>query len=350
MCFASALLAEPLRVAVYHTELSRDGPGLLLRDILKADAQVEAVVRVVQAADADVLVLADIDYDLTHVALNALADRIGGYPHRFARRPNRGLASGRDLDGDGRIGGPDDAEGYAEFSGQGGLAILSRLPLDMDRVRDFTAFAWADLPGNIAPGDGRDPSRLGRTGHWDVPVILEGGQRVHILTWHATAPVFDGPEDRNGRRNHDEAAFWLAYLDGQLADPPPEDFVLAGVANADPVDGESRPAALRMLLERLQDTRPESAGGVLAAAEDGAINATHRGGAQYDTADWEEGPRRPGNLRVDYVLPAPHLKVLDSGVFWPLPDALLGDDVRLASRHRLVWVDIEVPDRTGHGG
>jgi len=31
-----------------------------------------------------------------------------------------------------------------------------------------------------------------------------GGQVIHILASHPTPPVFDGVEDRNGRRNHDE--------------------------------------------------------------------------------------------------------------------------------------------------
>ncbi|MBT8408595.1 MAG: endonuclease/exonuclease/phosphatase family protein, partial [Alphaproteobacteria bacterium] len=305
--------------------------------------QVEAVVRVVQAVGPDVLVLADIDYDLNGAALTALADRIGGYPHRFAARPNRGLASGRDLDGDGRLGGAGDAEGYGDFNGQGGMAILSRWPLDADSVRDFSAFRWTDLPDARMPGDDRNPSRLSTTVHWDVPVLLDGGRRLHLLTWHATAPVFDGPEDRNGWRNHDETAFWLAYLGGDLAFAPPEDFVVLGVANADPNDGESRPQALAALLARLHDTRPESAGGRRAADMDGGVNLRHNGPPELDTVDWEDGPRRPGNLRVDYVLPAPHLQVVGSGVFWPPPDALFGRDARLASRHRLVWVDLEMP-------
>lgn len=313
----------------------------MLRDILAGDAQVEAVVEVVRAAAPDVLVLADVDYDLTGVAIGALAERIGGFPHVFALRPNRGLPTGRDLDGDGRIGGPGDAEGYASFAGQGGMAILSRLPIATSEARDFSGFPWADLPWNDMPADSRNPERLSTTVHWDVPVVLEGGQRLNLLVWHATAPVFDGPEDRNGRRNHDEAAFWLAYLDGRLGFLPPENFVLMGVANADPHDGESRPGAVRALLERGQDTRPASEGAVEAAQKDGGVNAGHRGPPALDTADWEDGPGLPGNLRVDYVLPAAHLQVVGSGVFWPRSEAPLGGKVREASRHRLVWVDLE---------
>lgn len=84
-----------MRVAFFHTELSRKGPGLLLRDILSGkDAQVEAVAAVVRVAGPDVLVLAGVDWDLEGHTLGALADRIGGYPYRFAARPNRGIDSG----------------------------------------------------------------------------------------------------------------------------------------------------------------------------------------------------------------------------------------------------------------
>ena len=35
---------------------------------------------------------------------------------------------------------------------------------------------------------------------------------LHLLISHPTPPAFDGPEDRNGRRNHDEIRFWSDYL------------------------------------------------------------------------------------------------------------------------------------------
>lgn len=324
----------------------------MLRDILSGDEQVEAWLRVVAAADPDVLVIGDLDFDLKGVALGALADRLHDYPHRFTRRPNRGLDSGRDLDGDGRVGGPGDAEGYAEFAGQGGMAVLSRFEIDAAQVRDFSSFHWEDLPDTLMVGDGRDPARLSTTVHWDVPVRLPDGRDLHLLVWHATAPVFDGPEDRNGRRNHDEARFWQLHLDGRLEWMPPELFVLMGTSNADPQDGESRPEAIRALLDHrlLRDTRPEGSGGAVASLRDGGVNAGHLSPPSQDTVDWPDGPGDPGNLRVDYVLPARVLVVAGSGVLWPLPEASLGGEVALASRHRLVWVDIEIGDRLAERG
>lgn len=294
----------------------------------------------------DVLVIGDIDFDLRGVALAALADPLDDYPYRFTQRPNRGLHSGRDRDGDGRLGSARDAEGYGEFAGQGGMAVLSRLPIDVQAVRDFSDYPWADLPDTLALGDDRDPVRLSTTVHWDVPVTLPSGGALHLLTWHATAPVFDGPEDRNGRRNHDEARFWQLYLDGQLADAPPQNFVLLGTANADPSDGESRPEAVRGLLNHaaLQDPGQASDGASIAAVLDGGVNGSHLSPPAFDTADWPDEVGDPGNLRVDYVLPSAHFDVIDSGVVWPDPETALGRDVALASRHRLVWVEIEVGD------
>ena len=338
---------------MYHSELSRDGPGLLLRDILsEEDAQIEAALRVLRDVDADVLVLADFDYDLNGVALGAFADRLGSYPHRLALPSNRGRPSGVDLDGDGKTGGAGDAVGFAAFRGQGALAVLSRLPLDQDRARDFNSLAWTSLPENLALAETPPDFPLSTTSHWDIPLVLGGGRDLRLLTWHATPPVFDGPEDRNGRRNHDESAFWSAYLDGKLGLRPPTTFVLAGVANLDPLDGDGRPAALQALLTRedIHQITPKSEGGARAAERDGAINSRHRGDPAHDTVDWPDGQSRPGNLRVDYLLPSANLTVIEAGVFWPRAETSLGRDVERASRHRLVWVDLVLPDGAGNGG
>lgn len=311
-----------------------------------------SVVQVIRAARPDVLVLAGVDWDLERHTIRALADAIGGYPHHFAERPNRGIDSGADLNGDGRLGGGEDAHGYAEYAGQSALAILSRLPIDRTEVRDFSQMAWADLPGNLASPLDPPGRRLSTTAHWSVPVIMPDGQALHLLTWHATPPVFDGPEDRNGRRNRDETALWLSLLEGALG-PVPERFVLMGGANLDPVDGDGVPDALLSLLSHadVQDPKPTSLGGSIAAAADGGANLRHLGDPRLDTVDWPDDGRGPGNLRVDYVLPSAGLTVVASGVFWPLADHSLSGDVVRASRHRLVWVDLSIgPKAPGQSG
>ena len=93
----------------------------------------------------------------------------------------------------------------------------------------------------------------------------------------------------------------------------------------------------------MQNIAPEGLGGPFAAKKDGQVNARHRGDPALDTVDWPDHAGRPGNLRVDYVLPSKRLTVTGSGVLWPLPETSLGRDVMRASRHRLVWVDIALP-------
>ena len=46
---------------------------------------------------------------------------------------------------------------------------------------------------------------------------------------------------------------------------------------------------------------------------------------------------------MDYVLPDAGLRVIDSGVIWPATGEPMAETVATASRHRLVWVDIDLP-------
>ena len=55
--------------------------------------------------------------------------------------------------------------------------------------------------------DERAIMRLSSKSHWDVPVNV-CNNTIHVLASHPTPPVFDGEEDRNGKRNHDEIRFW----------------------------------------------------------------------------------------------------------------------------------------------
>lgn len=323
----------------------------MLRGILNEDDQVAAFRNVVGKVSPDILVLGDIDYDLNGHSVRALADLLEDYGFIHSARPNRGLQLGNDLNRNGRLGDPHDAEGFADFSGQGGMAILSRYPIDQSAIRDFSTFPWADLPNNLKPLENSMPERLSTTVHWDVPVMLPNGRNIHMLTWHGTTPVFDGPDDVNGRRNQDETHFWQFYLEGKLTFQPPLDFVVLGTANSDPFDGDSRREAIKSLLGHplVQDPLPSSDGAVQATSEDAGANDSHLGPAATDTVDWRDDAGYPGNLRVDYVLPSRTLNVLDSGVFWPEEDTLFGGDVRRASRHRLVWIDIDMRDRVVDG-
>jgi endonuclease/exonuclease/phosphatase family metal-dependent hydrolase len=360
-----------VRVAAFNASLSRKGAGMAWRALAEGkDRQVRAVADIIRAVRPDVLLVLELDHDREGLALGALqallrADGGAGpgidYPHAFAGPVNTGAPSGRDLDGDGEIAGPRDAYGFGLFPGQYGMAVLSRLPLDIPALRSFQMLRWAQMPDALLPrafyGDAADVLRLSSKSHWDLPVILPDGTRLHLLASHPTPPVFDGPEDRNGRRNHDEIRFWTDYLSGAdwMTDDagrrgglePQAPFVVLGDLNADPRDGDGRLGAVVGLLAhpRVSDPGARSAGAVAAAAAQGGANARHRGDPARDTADWADGARGPGNLRVDYALPSADLTVTGGGVFWPAPGApgadLVGGGRRATSSdHRLIWVDI----------
>lgn len=346
---ASVAFAETVRVASFNMELVREGPGLALRDIRRADdPQISAIIEVLGRVRPDILAVQGLDYDFGLETLNALNSRLGeaglSYPYALALPTNRGLQTGLDLDGDGRAGEAADAQGFGRFYGQGAMALLSRYPVDQDGVLDFTTLLWAELPETQRPmlEDGTPfPSaqaaaqqRLSSSGHWVVPVRIGETQRLTLLTFHAAPPVFDGPEDRNGRRNADEIRLWRHLLDGRLGPVPATPFVIAGAATLDPFDSDGRHEAIRDLLSdpRLQDPGPTSSGAATAPDEG------HAGPNELDTVEWEG----VGRLRVDYVLPSADLSITDAGVFWPAPGEAGHEAALTASRHRLVWVDVVV--------
>lgn len=355
-----ALADNTLRVATFNVGLDRAGPGILLRDILrKDDDKIQMIRDVIAAVAPDILLLTNFDYDYDLRALSAFADQLdvigATYPYLFALAPNSGQSTGLDLNGDGRLGTPDDAQGYGEFAGQGGMALLSKFPIDKANIRDFSHILWKDIPGGELPVWPRnkkqaeramDVQRLSSVGHWDVPVSMPDGGVLHLLAYHATTPAFDGPEDRNGLRNHDENTFWLSYLAGELDWLPPNGpFVLLGDSNLDPTDGDGKRRTMAALLGQpmFQDPMPTSRGAAEASRLQGDKNNSHRGDPALDTADWNDD-FGPGNLRVDYVLPSNGLEIQDAGVFWPASDEadfnLLKNRDPAVSWHGLVWVDI----------
>ncbi|EEE39022.1 endonuclease/exonuclease/phosphatase [Rhodobacteraceae bacterium KLH11] len=321
-----AAQADTLRIASFNTELSRKGPGLLLRDIQRDDPQVEAVVQVLAATRPDIVALQGIDWDLDGLTLAAFTRRLSesglSYPFSFTAQPNSGLETTLDLDGDGKTGGPGDAQGWGAFSGQNGLAVLSRYPVKVDQARSFSGMLWRDLPGATLPTEGGKPfpsaiaqaaQRLSSTAHWVIPIEAPGGP-VNLMTFHASPPVFDGPEDRNGLRNRDEIRLWSLLLNGALGPALSTRFVIAGDANQDPAQGEGHKSAISELLEHplVQDPFPRNTATVL----------------------W----KGVGEMRVDYILPSVGWELRDAGVYWPdQPERKIAET---ASRHRLVWVDL----------
>ena len=370
-----------LRVATYNLSLNRNAGGDLVRDLSTPDnAQAKAVAEVIQRTDPDVVLLNEFDHPGSYQAVNLFrgnylsvsqdgADPVD-YPYAFTAQVNTGVPSGFDLNNDGRVGGPDDAWGFGQFPGQYGMVVLSKYPIDHTRVRTFQNFRWKDMPGALLPDDPATQAPadwytrqelakfpLSSKSHWDVPVVV-GRRTVHVLAAHPTPPTFDGPEDRNGRRNHDEIRFWADYVtpgrNRYIYDDagrhgglnPSEAFVILGDYNADPHDGDSYDGAIHQLLDnpRITDPHPVSDGGAEAARLQGGANLTHAGDPAEDTADFAD--TAPGNLRADYVLPSRRLPVRDAQVFWPVAadplSRLTGVYPFPTSDHRLVYVDLTI--------
>jgi hypothetical protein len=322
------------------------------------DSQLLAAAEIIKAYRPDVLLLNEIDAvpgEPARVARRFVAEFLATgedsitYPYVWAGETNTGELSGFDLDRDGTVATAaeegtrphgNDSWGYGTYPGQYGMAVLSRYPLDTAAIRTFRRFRWRDLPGaHIPPGwytdEVLEQFRLSSKSHWDVPVII-GGDTLHLLASHPTPPGFDGDEDRNGRRNHDEIGFWAYYLLGDSAIyddadvrgglPADAPFVIAGDLNADPTPGDGplyggMPAIMQLLRHpRVQDPAPLT----------GRPTAPFRGG-----------------IRIDYVLPSKDLTVRDGGVAWPdsLEDPAGAARAALASDHRLVWVDLALPLR-----
>lgn len=364
--------AETVRFATFNLALNRPESGALLAELRGGGSEnAKKLAEIIQRTKVDVILLNELDRDDADEAMNVFADEYLSvsqgaqdpisFPFRYAAPVNTGVASGKDLDGDGKVEGAQDAYGYGRFPGQYGMAVLSRYPILEDQVRTFQALRWSAMPDPQRP-EGYYPDevwqhlRLSSKSHWDVPIGIgtrKDGYVVHALCSHPTPPAFDGEEDRNGCRNHDEIRFWVDYVTPDKAGWIVDDagrkgglaagasFVVMGDLNCDPVDGDARREALLALLQhpRVQDPQPRSLGGPEQKMKQFGANMQHKGDAALDTGDFTDKPGEgPGNLRVDYVLPSKDLEVTQSGVFWP---QAFEQTLKLAeaSDHRLVWVE-----------
>lgn len=306
-----------------------------------------------------------------HFLAVAQADTLSSIHYQAFMAPvNTGMASGFDLNNDGDTvttypeptppqlsGAPlpqtargraygNDAWGFGVFPGQYGMALFVRDGFEIlhDSVRTFRLFRWSDMPGALKPVDPATDApwysaaewaefRLSSKSHWDVPVRLPDGRTLHVLASHPTPPGFDGPADRNGRRNHDEIRLWVDYLSQRayLVDDSGRAgglhegarFVIMGDQNADPDEGDTYQHPIRMLFdhERVQG--------------DVVPLASETGQAAYPDLDPDD-PAQWG-LRVDYVLPSTNLTVEQSGVWRPVGSDTVGVTI---SDHFPVWVDI----------
>lgn len=365
--------ASTVRFATYNTAMNREKQGQLLEELKtgKSD-QAEKIAAVIQLIRPDVMLLNEFDYDAAGDGIKTFCDLYLGksqhgqqpisYDYTYFSTVNTGYDSGLDLNNDGKTGGPDDAYGFGQFPGKYAMVVLSRFPIDKEQVRTFQNFLWKDMPGNRWPLDPetkqpwysdeiKEIFRLSSKSHWDVPIKI-GDRTIHLLAAHPTPPAFDGPENRNGARNHDEIRMFADYVDGRadylyddkgvkggLAEAT--EFVIVGDMNADPVDGDGDGEAGRLLTQNAKvqaEPAPQSSGGAYFAELQGQANLKQKGDPSQDSGDFSD--YSVGNLRVDYCLPSKTLKMVANGVVWPKPDEPGGDLVG-ASDHRMVWIDIE---------
>lgn len=361
----------------------------------KDQPRLKRLAEVIQRIRPNIILLNEITYD-TPGTLGIAADAAGGQnarrfienylsiPQSPGLRPilynafmapvNTGVTSGHDLDNNGAVvttyptprpARPDgtheeptqeqrdyanDCFGFGTFPGQYGMALLvdARLKILSDEARTFRLMPWDFIPGALLPykadgtpwltPDEQRDFRLSSKSHWDVPVKLPNNATIHFLCSHPTPPNFDGPEDRNGKRNYDEIRFWADYIENAsyIVDdtntPGGLDkrahFVILGDLNADNNEGDSYKNPIESCLltsRRLHEDNPP-------------VSFTEIYGLDPDdTAMFK--------LRVDYILPGRTLGVLKSGVWREAPlDPESGARLAFPSDHFPVWMELLVPN------
>ena len=361
---------DTIRFASYNVSMYGQSEGEVLAKLENADQQItyRRLAAVIKDVKPDVLVLMEVDFDDTGSVLklfndNLLAIDLDGfegidYPYLYQIETNTGELSEVDIDGNGSISLPNDAYGFGNYPGQYASAILSKYPIDVNMQRSFRKLLWKDMPGASLPANVDGSSyyspevlnafRLSSKNHIDLPLEITEGITVHALISHPTPPVFDGAEDRNGKRNHDEIKIWADYISNEsyLMDDQgvagglssDQSFIIFGDLNADPVDGDTHNNAIVQLLDHERVNQMVSNGALIPSSNGGAEHnqsSGNLGDPQYDTSFF--------GLRVDYVLPSHDLEVIASGVFWPSsqePGHELVEN-NAASDHLMVWVDIK---------
>jgi len=326
--------------------------------------QIKNIAEIIQTVRPDIILLNEFDYidnpkygielfikNYLNVSQNAQTSI--DFPYYYIAPVNTGIATIYDLDNDGKKNGiAGDAYGFGYYPGQYAMTLLSRYPIKHEQIRTLQTFLWKEMPNALQPvnDDGSQwystdewaELRLSSKSHWDIPIETDNGV-INIIAAHPTPPTFDGAEDRNGKRNHDEIRLITDYLSNQpyLIDDrgvkgglkTGARFVVMGDLNSSPDEGDSIKSAIRDLLDHSlvnSNCIPTSQTGQQ-LKPDNPFAAQH-------TASW--------GLRVDYVLPSKYgLTIQRCGLFWPNendPQYALVETRRTSSDHRLVWVDLLV--------
>lgn len=353
---ASSLNAETLRVATFNVSLEANrlqpkNTPLVLGSVLEAIKQGHPLVRnvsdIIRYNNPDVILLNEIDADRDTLA--AFVAQLGvDFPYTFIPEVNTGVLSQVDVNHDGQLSLPSDGYGFGHYPGHYGMALLSKYPIQHADVRCLNTFLWKDMPGAMLPiaSDGSawystqdlTSLRLSSKTHCDVPVLVNNVD-ISVIISHPTPPVFDGPEDRNGKRNHDEvrlikdyleqADYLASYVAGR--DFSQRRFVILGDLNASVDSDATVPGTMQQLLNH-----PLINANSLPISEGAAQHTPQNPKAAAHTAAWRS--------RADYVLPSHFgFRVRHSEVFWPAKNAPLAHLMsREGSDHRLVLMDLDI--------
>ncbi|MCG9758800.1 endonuclease/exonuclease/phosphatase family protein [Pseudoalteromonas sp. Isolate6] len=376
LLMTTAVSAQTLRVATFNvsmeaTNYQEKGQAIdsqKLSQLLQngQHQQIRNIAEIIQRVRPDVILLNEFDYiaepnkGVQAFVNNYLAQPQAdqqpiSYPYFYIAPVNTGLPTPYDLDNDGKqsnYGG--DAQGFGLYEGQYGMVVLSKYPIKKEQARTLQTFLWKDMPDHRVTIDPTTKQpwyseqewknlRLSSKSHWDLPIEVNG-KLFHLLAMHPTPPVFDGEEDRNGNRNHDEIRLMADYIDPKRSQYIYDDngvkgglkndarFVIVGDLNAADTGDKHRPGVIEQLLDN-----PKVFSNFTPQSEGGSEHSEESASRSY-TAHWA--------ARVDYVLPSKFgFQLVNSGVFWPSKEDQLFrlvESRHASSDHRLVWIDVEV--------
>lgn len=361
--------------ALNYVDKSKSDPVNINRNELtyalqNNNQQIKNIAEIIQRVNPDIILLNEFDrvddsasnirYFINEYLARSQQNQAAiNYPYFYQGPVNTGVTINSDLNNDGKSNQlPGDTHGFGYFIGHFGMVLLSKYPIDEQAIRTFQKFKWHDMPDALIPtnpetnqpwysNEAWQELRLSSKSHWDIPIRVNG-ETIHILASHPTPPVFDGPENRNGKRNHDEIRFWFDYINTEQGAYIYDDnnqkgalktnqrFIIIGDQNASRVEGDavmtknSQGIIALLNSNKIQDSLPSSIGGKNHSSEN--INGVNH------TAYW--------GMRADYVLPSTFgFNIKKSGVFWPQQNEdtyRLIENRQASSDHRLVWVDVEL--------
>ena len=227
---------DPIRVATFNLSLNRFAEGDLVDDLSTPDnAQAQTVAEIIQRANPDVILLNEFDYVAGGTAVDLFrenylevsqqgADPIE-FPYSFVAPSNTGIPSGFDLNNNGTDRRRRRRPGLRRSSpvNTGWSCCRS------SRSRPMTCAPSRNSCGRTCPAPccrmtrRRPPPPTGSRQRSSTSSACRASRtgtspsrsgRRPSTCWHRTRlrPTFDGAEDRNGRRNHDEIRFWADYI------------------------------------------------------------------------------------------------------------------------------------------